>query len=187
MDMRSYKTVRLPHFDYNETGAYFLTTVTANRECLFGRIEDGAMIANAFGQIVIEEWLRSATIRSEIRLDMFTLMPNHFHGIVFITDDLKAHIHAAPRQDFGEAHIHAALRSSRKRTPRSISTLMGGFKGAVTARINTLRNTPAAPVWQPKFHDHVIRDEHDLNDIREYIQNNPLKWDLDRENPDFKP
>jgi REP element-mobilizing transposase RayT len=183
---KPHKSVRLPSFNYDESGAYSITIVTTNRTCLFGSIENGKMIANEFGQIVIAEWLRSAVIRPEIRLDVFALMPNHFHGIAWIwtsdVNDSGAQIHANER-----AHIHAALRGSRERAPRSISTFVSGFKGAVTARINTLRKTPGRPVWQPSFHEHVIRDDEDLRLHQEYVLNNPLQWELDSENPDFKP
>lgn len=61
--------------------------------------------------------------------------------------------------------------------------MLAGFKSAVTKRINELRGTPYKPVWQRNYYEHVIRNEDDLNEIREYIANNPLKWDLDKENP----
>ena len=60
---------------------------------------------------------------------------------------------------------------------------MAGFKSAVTRRINDLRGTPYMAVWQRNYYEHVIRNEDDLDEIREYIVNNPLKWDLDSENP----
>jgi len=60
---------------------------------------------------------------------------------------------------------------------------VAGFKSAVTRRINDLRGTPYTPVWQHNYYEHVIRNEDDLHEIREYIVNNPLKWDLDSENP----
>ena len=60
---------------------------------------------------------------------------------------------------------------------------MAGFKSASTKRINKYRDTPGIPVWQRNYWDHIIRDENDLNQIREYIMNNPLQWALDNENP----
>jgi REP element-mobilizing transposase RayT len=61
--------------------------------------------------------------------------------------------------------------------------MMAGFKSAVTRRINDLRGTPYMAVWQRNYYEHVIRNEDDLDEIREYMVNNPLKWDLDSENP----
>lgn len=60
---------------------------------------------------------------------------------------------------------------------------MAGFKSAVTRHINDLHGTPYTPVWHRNYYEHVIRNENDLDEIREYIVNNPLKWDLDTENP----
>jgi putative transposase len=175
-----YKSVRLPYYHYCEPGAYFLTLVSAARECLFGRIEDGEIVVTAAGQIVIREWLRSPLLRPQLTLDVFVLMPNHFHGIVFITELDRAHGSAALR-------LPALPRRAGERTPASISSFLAGFKATTTKQINILRGQPGQPVWQPKFYDHVIRSEQDLARIREYIVDNPSQWELDRENPDCKP
>jgi len=78
------KSIRLPGHDYSGPGNYFVTLVTENRECLFGWVIDGEMHLNNLGWIVQEEWVRSPQIRSELDLDRWIIMPNHFHGIVFI-------------------------------------------------------------------------------------------------------
>jgi len=70
--------------------------------------------------------------------------------------------------------------------PESLPTIIRGFKSAVTRSINNLRNVPGALVWQRNYYEHVIRDEPSLNRIREYIVNNQLSWELDRENPERK-
>jgi REP element-mobilizing transposase RayT len=79
------RSIRLQNYDYSQPGAYFVTICTYKRECLFGHIEDGVIYYTIFGEIVCQEWSRSDTIRSEIRLDLFVVMPNHLHGIVVIT------------------------------------------------------------------------------------------------------
>ena len=78
------KSLRLGHYDYAQSGAYFITMCTHNRECLFGEIIDSEMVLNNFGMIARDEWIKSAAIRFEIELDEFVVMPNHFHGIVLI-------------------------------------------------------------------------------------------------------
>ena len=82
------RSIRLKGYDYTQPGAYFITICTQNRECLFGDVVDGEMRLDACGVIVREEWFRSAEIRREIALwpDEFVVMPNHIHGIVWITD-----------------------------------------------------------------------------------------------------
>jgi REP element-mobilizing transposase RayT len=66
-----------------------------------------------------------------------------------------------------------------------LGAIVGSFKSAVTKWVNENRATPGAPVWQRNYYEHVIRDEGDLERIREYIATNPLRWEMDEENPDF--
>lgn len=77
------------------------------------------------------------------------------------------------------AHVGAPLR----RQSCSIGSIIAGFKYQTTKHINIIRNNPACPVWQRNYYERVIRDENELARAREYIVNNPLKWDLDQENP----
>ena len=83
---RHRRSICLKGYDYRQAGTYFVTLCTYNRECLFGEVVDGEMHLNELGQIVHEEWLRSADIRPEMVLDAFVVMPNHLHGIIIITD-----------------------------------------------------------------------------------------------------
>lgn len=79
------RSIRLPEYDYSQPGAYFLTLRTYEKACFFGDVVDGEMKLNEFGRIVHDEWMKSAQIRAEIALDEFVVMPNHLHGIVFIS------------------------------------------------------------------------------------------------------
>jgi REP-associated tyrosine transposase len=137
---------------------------------MFGRIENGKMRLNRFWEIVQQEWGNSAQIRPEIIFDEFIIMPNHLHGIVIINqlsaDTVGAH---------GRAPLH--------RKPRSLGSFITGFKSIVTKGINEIRLTPCSPVWQRNYYEHIIRNDYALAKIREYIHYNPLKWDLDRDNP----
>ena len=98
-------------------------------------------------------------------------MPNHFHGIVKIID--RGARRALP------------LRSGQFGKPQagSLPTIIGSYKSAVTKHINKIRKTPGFPVWQRNYYERIIRNETELNAIREYIENNPLNWELDEENP----
>ena len=82
-------SIRLLGYDYSQAGGYYVTIVTLRRECLFGNVAGGEMQVNELGEIVQEEWFRSARIRKEIHLfeDEFVVMPNHIHGIVWIDPD----------------------------------------------------------------------------------------------------
>ena len=81
------------------------------------------------------------------------------------------------------ARCTVPLEQFAKPTSGSLPTIVRYFKSAVTRRINDLRGTSYTPVWQRNYYEHVIRNEDDLNEIREYIANNPVKWGLDSDNP----
>ena len=78
------RSIRLKEFDYSQFGAYFVTICSHQGECIFGEIVDGNFHLDKYGKIVEKEWLRSSEIREEIELDVYQVMPNHFHAIVNI-------------------------------------------------------------------------------------------------------
>jgi REP element-mobilizing transposase RayT len=168
------RSVRLPAYDYTQPGAYFVTVVTHQRQCLFGEIVDGRVMANAYGEAVAQEWLRSTQMRREIQLDAFVVMPNHIHGIVTMGD-----------QPIVGAHGRAPLQLHRP--PRSLGSFVAGFKSAMTRRVNEVRGTPRLPVWQRNYYEHVIRNEEELDRVRQYIVDNPTRWEQDPENPASQP
>lgn len=172
-DLYHRRSVRLKSYDYSQQGAYYVTICTFQRICLFGEIENSETRLNQIGLIVQREWLRSAQIRSNLSLDEFIIMPNHLHGIIMIESDGVSP--TTPRKP------------GLVRPANSLSTIIWGFKSTVTKQVNWLRNSPDAPVWQRNYYEHVIRDEKDLERIREYIANNPARWAEDQENPDYNP
>jgi REP element-mobilizing transposase RayT len=163
------QSLRLKDYDYASAGAYFVTICTRDRLPLFGDIVQGIMRLSDYGRIVSQEWEISATIRQEITLDAFVIMPNHIHGIIFIN----------------ESNVGATGGSPIRSGPRqgSLGSFLSGFKSATTKRINDLRQTPGGLVWQRNYYEHVIRDQGSLQRIREYVANNPARWEFDRENP----
>jgi len=148
-------------WDYGGGGAYFVTICARNRTCYFGEIVEGQFSPSPFGEIVAEEWEETSRVRPYVDLDFWVVMPNHFHGILFIHP---------PR--FSEAS-------------RPLGVIIGQFKGACTRRIEAAGRPDFA--WQARFHDHVIRDEESLFNLRKYIQENPLRWKEDRLHPDAPP
>jgi putative transposase len=178
------RSIRLSGWDYASAGAYFVTICTHERLCLFGEVVDGQMRLNPWGEIVQEEWFRSADIRREIVLhrDEFVVMPNHVHGIIWITD------HGGRGDPSGRPYAgrpHTGRYDDRPRGPASgsIGAIIAQYKSIVTKRINALRNAPGVPVWQRNYYEHIIRDERELGRIREYILNNPARWEIDENNP----
>ncbi len=177
-------SARAPWWDYSWRGHYFITICTAQHECVFGNIRDGQMQPSSVGEIVLLEWEQSFQIRAELFCDAFVLMPNHLHAIVRIGN-------ADPTTIIVETHGRASLRGSKQtptpantgivhRSARSISSFVAGFKSSATKRINEFRNTPKIPVWQSRFHDHIIRNEDEYHRIAHYIRTNPENWEKDR-------
>jgi REP element-mobilizing transposase RayT len=171
------RSIRLQNYDYTGVGAYFITICAHNRKCMFGQVGAGSkpalspgsntaqfsdtqskipMILNKYGEIVIDTWEDLVNHINGIELDAFVIMPNHVHGIIVI----------------GEA------------TPCPLSEIVRQLKTFSARRINKLRGTQGIPVWQRNYYEHIIRGEDDLNSLREYIDNNPVNWQLDENYPE---
>ncbi|MTJ32009.1 transposase [Aphanizomenon sp. UHCC 0183] len=192
-DIHKRQSIRLQGYDYSQSGLYFITICCYERECLFGNIINSQITLNNFGELIKEEWLKSAEIRKEIELDEFVIMPNHFHGIVIINqeinrDFIKNNVEASDNNvgANGRSPLRQEIQSSPPKIsmkPKSLSSLIAGFKSATTKKINMIRNTPQNPVWQRNYYDHIIRNDESLTRIREYLQNNPLSWENDQLHP----
>ncbi|MBV6519496.1 MAG: transposase [Candidatus Brocadia sp.] len=169
-------SARAPWWDYSWRGCYFITICAAQHDCIFGKIRDGHMQPSPMGEIVLREWEQSFHIRAELFCNAFVLMPNHLHAIVRIGN--------ADPTTIVETHGRASLQMHTNtgiahRSPRSISSFVAGFKSSATKRINEFRNTPKIPVWQSRFHDHIIRNVDEYHRIADYIRTNPEKWEND--------
>jgi REP element-mobilizing transposase RayT len=150
-----------------------------NKKCLFGRIINEEMQLSETGRIVEAEWLNVEVARTNVKLDQFVVMPNHFHGILWIEENNEG---TECRGTASCAPTFPALPRFGHVVSGSLSAIIRGFKSAVTNRLNKMSNTGGNTLWQRNFYEHVIRNERALNRIREYIINNPLSWKLDREN-----
>ena len=150
------RSIRLKGYGYSQAGAYFVTICTHNRELWLEN--------DAYRKILQRIWNELTNHYPQIRLDEFVIMPNHVYGIIWI---IGGAIHESP--------LH--------RSRSLLSKIIGYFKMNTAKQINILRATPGIPLWQRNYYEHIIRTEDELNRIREYIRNNPLQWELDRENP----
>ncbi len=81
------RSIRLKEYNYSSAGAYFVTVCTKDRRCFFGEIKSGEMVLNSAGQMIHTQWLEMAKRFENIALDKCVVMPNHFHGVIFIIDD----------------------------------------------------------------------------------------------------
>lgn len=196
-------------FDYRSCAAYFITICTHERRCFFGAVRRGCMILNGRGEIVAEEWERSETMRDEVVLDEFVVMPNHLHGIVCLVPPevdvvsprgydldmgpISIHQEEISSNDVGphgDAALHERMSHPRwedgrpRRHARSLGSMVAGFKGAVTTQINEQCGTPSASVWQSRYHDRILRNEREWRARREYIRRNPGQWTEDQHHPE---
>ncbi len=167
------RSIRLKGYDYSQAGAYFVTICTDDRQNIFGEIINGKMHLNHIGQIIKTEWDKTPKIRSNVDLDESVIMPNHVHGIILILDDGRGVSPYAP----------TTFRSPSK----NLGAIVRGFKSTTTKQINEARKSFSTSVWQRNYYEHIIRNEHELNRIREYSVYNPLRWQFDRENLEGKP
>ena len=164
------RSIRIKGYDYTQNGAYFITVCTYRHRPLFGKIKQGEMICNPFGDIVVDEWLKTGLLRSFVLIDEWVVMPNHFHGILFLDTQ-------QPRAD--KEHTGRVGEQFGKPTVGSLPTIVRSFKAIVTRRINELRGTNGAVLWQENYYERVIRQEEEYQNIVAYIRNNPVKWEED--------
>ncbi|HLO17395.1 MAG TPA: transposase [Anaerolineales bacterium] len=174
------RSIRLKGYDYSQTGAYYVTIVTYHRDCLFGDIVNGEMILNDLGKIADECWRAIPEHFPFIELGAFVIMPNHMHGIIVINNGHRAETFSSPF--LGAMHA-SPLPTQRPRGPvtRSLGTIVGSFKSAVTNRVGREHN--ATGIWQRNYYEHIIRDKKDLQNKTDYINANPSFWDEDENNP----
>jgi putative transposase len=172
-------------------GSYFVTVCTHGRECTLGEIVDGKCVLSDVGEMVELVWRAVPDHYSGVLADSFVVMPNHVHGIIVLTDTV---VGATPcgrpderrnQLDPGQARGPAPTIGN----PRlSLSDVVHRIKSLTTTRYrervhNGEWSSFRGRFWQRGFHDHIIRNEHELHAYREYIKNNPMKWDMDYENP----
>ncbi|MCK5119821.1 MAG: transposase [Candidatus Latescibacteria bacterium] len=179
-EIHRHRSIRLKGYDYSQAGAYFVTVCIEDRECLFGDIVEGEMLANDAGRMVEMVWNQIPDHFPGVAIDGFQIMPNHIHGIVVIVTDGRGTAYC--RGTACRAPT-ASVEQFGKPVSGSLSTIVRSFKSAVTKRINETRNAHDAKLWQRNYYEHIIRDENELNRIREYIVNNPMNWESDCENP----
>jgi putative transposase len=181
------RSIRLQGYDYTLTGAYFVTLCTWDRSCLFGDIVDAAMAPSAFGLVVASYWEKIVVHAAHVSLDASVLMPNHVHGILVLTGDHRAEAESATTEDapFDPAAGDGSPAAQRPHgtQPGSLGAVLQNWKSTATRRINQMRHTPEARVWQDNYFEHIIRNERELWAIRQYIENNPAQWAQDRERP----
>ena len=187
-------STRLQNWDYGWNAPYFVTICTKKREHYFGNIVDGEMQLSEIGGIAEQFCHEIPDHFPFVILDAFVIMPNHVHGIIVInkTDDGR---YVGGGGDGGdddggnvvETQNFASLRQTRQQLHpknkfgpqrKNLASIIRGYKTGVK-KYATMNNIDFA--WQPRFNDHIIRDNQSFDRIRNYINNNIKNW----ENDDF--
>jgi REP element-mobilizing transposase RayT len=173
--MRERKRNRLKDHNYSQEGYYFVTICTKDREEWFGNVDGDEMRLNKFGEIARNFWAEITGHFKFVGIDEFSVMPNHAHGILIIEGDMVGNAYMRSHQR------NAFMHSLQDRTKMLLSKIIQQYKASVTRKINSSENVFDFR-WQKSFYDHVIRNDKSLDNLRRYIINNPLKWELDIEN-----
>ncbi|MBU4455832.1 transposase [Patescibacteria group bacterium] len=173
------KSIRVKGYDYSKPGYYFITICAQNRNCLFGDVRDRQMVLNDAGRMIETVWNELPEHYQHVELDAFIIMPNHVHGIIVLRPDpiiVGAGLKPARTKP-------APTKSARTKKRHALPEIVRGLKTFSSRRINEIRNTLGVKLWQRNYYEHIVRNENELNKIRKYIQENPLKWETDKENP----
>ena len=161
------KPNRLKNYDYSQPGYYFVTICTFNKEFVFGRMAGESIILNKFGKIARDNWQAISNHFNDCEIDDFIIMPDHMHGIVFVYEN---------NASVGHRHACALQKCSRKH--ERLPEIIAGYKSSVSKQIHHAGYPEFK--WQRSYYDRVIRNEKELNEIRKYILNNPLKLTLNK-------
>ncbi len=176
------RSIRVPGYDYTHPGAYFVTLVAWQRQCLFGDVHSGAVSLNKAGEIIQQIWAALPGYFPFISLDAAVVMPNHFHAILVLTGDGKGEASANELLTF--SHVPQADASPLQpigTVPGSLGAIVQNFKSVSTRKINQASGERGVHVWQRNYFERIIRNDAELARIREYILQNPAHWDEDAE------
>jgi putative transposase len=175
------RSIRLRDYDYARPGGHFVTIVTQGRKCLFGEIVEAEMQLNDVGRMVEAVLNNFPKHYSRVECEAFVVMPNHVHAVIVL-------VGAGPRARPAPTGQPQGVAPTIK-TSLSLPDVVHRFKTLTTKQyIDGVKQYGwrhfVGGLWQRNYFEHVIRDEASLNRIRQYILDNPARWEFDRENPD---
>lgn len=187
------RSIRLKEYNYAQEGAYFVTICTQHRQLFFDDPE--------ICQWAQACWLAIPDYTPGVELDEWVVMPNHLHGIIILTGEnvpsgpgRGVHLNAPPDNRLDTAGgvsvqsyppatgvPYPSVMASLSPRAGTLGVIIRNYKAAMTIRCRRLGRYDFA--WQRNYYEHVIRNERELDAIRVYIRNNPLKWAMDRDHP----
>ncbi len=167
------QSIRAKGYDYSEPGGYFVTICTYDRQCILGEVSNGKTQLSSCDQFVQSAWNQLPRRFPDIALDECVIMPNHIHGIIMVVG-----------AQFIAPHPIGLRKGAINRAP-TLGEIIRTFKAASTRLIR--QNGHFSFAWQRNYYDHIMRSDHDLARVRQYIADNSANWEMDEENPDRKP
>lgn len=153
MGLPNRKPTRLANYDYSNQNYYFVTICTYNKLKLFGDVNE----LNVVGEIAKNELLNIPNHFEGIRVDKYIIMPDHIHAIIIIGCNDEP---------------------ERSRPFPTLSTIVGLYKSGASKRIHEIK--PNIKIWQKSFNDRIIRNEQGYREAWQYIDENPLKWEANK-------
>ena len=190
-------SARARWWDYGDHAAYFVTICTVGREWYFGEVVNEEMVLSELGRVAESEWLKTLDKRPDmnLQLDEYKVMPNHFHAIVVIgenifnrynvvtqclaSDDMNDIAKETQSIASLQQNHHQPTKNRFAPQSKNLGAMIRGYKSAVKSYATT---NGLAFGWQPRFHDHIIRNDDEYRRIAEYIRTNPANWSQDRYN-----
>ena len=171
-------SARLENWDYGANGAYFITICIKDRLHYFGEVANNNMLMNEAGQLAMQYWVEIPKHFSYVELGNFIIMPNHIHGILiinktadYVREDNSYVVVDAPPKTGGFAGDNSPMLND------NISRILRWYKGRSAFEIHKINNQFN---WQPRFHDHIIRNAQSFEIIQNYIETNPQNWGKDK-------
>lgn len=162
-------SLRAKWWDYSNSGTYFITICTKDKNPFFGEIVNGHVELSEIGKIVSKEWMKTHELRSQMKVELhhFIVMPDHFHALISIgitdfngTDTFL--------DEFGNLK-----KNQFKSQSNNLGSLVRGFKSAVTMRCKL---AGLQFCWQSRYYDVIIKDQTHFENVQKYILENPSKW-----------
>ena len=184
------RSIRMHEYDYSKEGLYFITICVKDKECLFGRIQNGELELNEAGKIMDEQWLMISNRFPNTVLHEYIVMPNHFHAIIEITEKT-----ISDNESLTDAPVGVTLavtQAKHKGQPQGLplqnakrlGDIVGAYKSITTDEyINNVKCNNWPPfnkkLFQRNYYEHIIRNKESYEKIRNYILNHPASWEDD--------
>ena len=191
-DVHHRRSIRLRGYDYSQPGAYYITICTEDNKCWLGEVVWGQMKENDAGRMVDGVWTSIPARFPTAQLDEYSVMPNHFHGIIQIVGSPLVGARDRRVGARGRPDEHPKMSAPTNRAPTrgapTFGDIVGAFKSITTDEYIRGVQEDAWPrftgrLWQRNFYEHIVRDEDELQKIRDYIRRNPLMWAIESIQP----